>query len=445
MQRLTVMRTRALLLSAVSVLALTGTTAAAAAPASCGPFPPRHAYATAVGDDGVTRWSTELALDQGGLGTAVPPLLDGALDYVAEDGYVTALDSADGHRVWQAKPGAIVYNTWHYRILLVVLALQASGQATVIGYEAATGVVRWRYRIPGLGLYNANAETADGGIAWIRQDGVLQVLELATGKLRWSVRVAKNEAQLQFHGASVTIVGGVVLFAGLGALAAYSEHTGQRLWRTARLPEQSQVVVSGKVVAMGTGNTGKVQPRVVGVDLVTGRQLWQRQFPTTYGLRLTGTAAGVLVSGGVDPVFREYEIAARTGKTRWSAPAQLVPQVTSVQAIVGDDLLQVTFSYDLYRKYTLLDRDLRTGHVRWQVALHGGAARTATVAATTNEVYLLAVANGSPNKGAVYAYRLSNGHALWTLSAPTPVWVPPAIERGAFVLAEVDPGNVCLT
>jgi outer membrane protein assembly factor BamB len=439
------MRTRALLVSAVCLLALSGTTAAAAAPAPCGPpFPTRHAYARAVSDDGTTRWTTQLSIDQNADGFALPPLLDGAIDYVAQDGYVSALDSADGHLIWQVKPGATVYNTWRYGDVLAVLADQVSNHANVTGYDAATGAVRWRYRIPGLGLYNTVAQTAGGGAAWIRQDGVVQTLDLVTGKLRWSVRVAKNEAQLQFHGASVTTTGGVVLFAGNGAVAAYDEHTGKALWRTAKLPEQPQVAVSGNVVAMTGGTSSPKAPaRVVGLDLISGHQLWQRRFPSTYGLGLTGTAAGVLVTGGVDPVFREYQLVARSGKTRWSAPAQLLPQVTGAQTVVGNDLLQVTFTYDLYRKYTLLDRDLRTGHLRWQVALHGGAASTSTIAASSAQVYLLGLAKGSQTKGAVYAYRLSTGHALWTVPAPTPLWVPPAIGPGGLLLAEVDPGNEC--
>lgn len=445
MQRLTVMRTRALLLSVFCLLALSGTTAAAAAPVTCGPpFPTRHAYARAVGDDGLTRWTTPLAIDQNADGNTLPPLVGGAIDYVAQDGYVTALASADGHRVWQAKPGAIVYDVWRYGDVLAVLADQVSNHANVTGYDPATGAVRWRYRIPGLGLYNTVAQTADGGVAWIRQDGVIQTLDLVTGKLRWSVRVAKNERQLQFHGASVSTTGKVVLYAGNGALAAYAEHSGKRLWRTAKLPEQPQVAVSGNVVATTTGTSGSTAPsRVVGLDLTTGRRLWQRRFPSTYGLSLTGTAAGILVSGGVYPVFREYQLAAHSGKTRWSSPAQLLPQGAGAQAITGNDLLQVTFTYDLYRKYTLLDRDLRTGHLRWKVALHGGAARTSAVVASPTQVYLLGLAKGSQTKGAVYAYRLSTGHALWTLAAPTPLWVPPAIGADGLLLAEVDPGNEC--
>ena len=443
MQRLTVMRTRALLLSVLSVLALSGTTAAAAAPATCGPFPTRHAYATAVADDGTTRWTTPLAVDQDADGTSTPPLVDGAISYVAQDGYVTALDSAEGHRLWQVRPGVDAYSTWRYGKVLAVLADQVSNHANVTGYDAVTGSVLWHYRIPGLGLYNTIAQTAGGGVAWIRQDGMLQVLDLTSGKVRWSARVATNESQLQFHGASVITTGGVVLFTGLGALAAYDEHSGKRLWRTERLPEQAQLVVSGDVVVIGTGDAGRVPPRVVGVDVVTGRQLWQRRFSTTYGLTFTGTAGGVLISGGVDPVFREYMLAPRTGRTRWSAPAQLLPEVTGAQSIVGDDLLQVTFTYDLYRKYTLLDRNLLTGHLRWKVALHGGAARVATVAASATQVYLLGTTDGAQAKGAMYAYRLSNGRPLWTLRAPTPLWQPPATGAGGILLEEIDPGYVC--
>ena len=408
----------------------------------CGPFPPRHAYAAAVGLDGKQRWSTPLPITQDGGGFTLPPVVDGALTYVSAESSVSALDSVDGHVVWRAKAGTIPYNIWRYGSVLAVLTDQVSDHATVTAYDAATGAVDWTY-VSRQGMYNVAVQTSDGGVAWIREDGVVQVLDLTTGKLRWSHRVAKNEMQLQVHGASVIATTGVVLFAGRGALTAYDDRTGKRRWVRTALPEQPQVAVADGVGVLTTDSSNGKPSRIVAMSLATGRVVWQRRFSTTYQVGLQSTAAGVLLTGGVDPVFREYMLVPRTGKTRWSAPAQLLPEPTSAQAIVGNDLLQVTFTYDLYRKYTLWDRDLRTGHVRWKAALHGGAARATTVAASATQVYLVGQANAKTSKGVIRAYSLKNGHALWTLTVPTSLWLPPAVGNGQLVLAEVDAGNAC--
>ena len=409
----------------------------------CGPFPPRHAFAAAVGLDGKQIWSTPLPISQDGGGGTLSPLVEGATTYLAVESTVSALDSADGHVIWQAQPGTWLYNLWRYGNVLAVLSDQVSKQATVTGYDAATGAVLWRYRDPGFGMYNVVVQTTGGAVAWIREDGVVQTLDLTTGKLRWSHRVAKNQRQLQAHGAAVTAADGVVLFAGNGALTAYDERTGKRRWVRAQLPEQPHVAVADGVAALTT-DVGNGKPhRVVAMSMATGKVLWQRRFATTYQVGVEATDAGFLLTGGVDPVFREYMLAPRTGKTVWSASAQLLPEPTSAETIVGKDLLQLTFTYDLYRKYTLWDRDLRTGHVRWKVALHGAAARATTVAASATQVYLVGQAGSKSTKGAMHAYSLGNGHALWSLTAPTSLWLPPAVADGQVVVAEVDAGNEC--
>ena len=291
----------------------------------CGPFPPRQAFAAAIGLDGRQIWSTPLPISQDGEGVTLPPLIDGATTYLAAESTISALDSADGHVIWQAQQGTLLYNLWRYGKVLAVLSDQVGKHATVTGYDAATGAVLWRYLDPGFGMFNVVVQTSGGAVAWIREDGVVQTLDLTTGKLRWSRSVAKNQTQLQAHGASVTAAEGVVLFAGKGALAAYDERTGKRRWVRAQLPERPNAAVDDGVVAL-TPDVGTGKPALaVGISVVNGKVLWQRRFPATYQAGVEATAAGFLLTGGVNPGFREYMLSPRTGKTRWSAPAQLLP------------------------------------------------------------------------------------------------------------------------
>jgi outer membrane protein assembly factor BamB len=411
----------------------------------CGPFPPRVGALTAIGLDGSTHWTTPLPIDQNSSsGDSLQPLVAGGLGFATSDGSVTAVSTADGQVVWQHKPGSIIYDIWLYHGVLAALVDQVSNHATVIGFDAATGAVRWRYAVPGFGLFNTVAQTRDGAVAWITADGALQALDLTTGKLRWSKQAEKSSAQVQFHAPSVLAVAGNVLFSGNARLTAYDEHTGKRRWVLTGLPGQpNPTIAAGVVLVTRAQQQGKVLGLVVAVDASTGHRLWQRAFPTTYGLDATGTADGVLVSGGPDPTFEQYLLAPRTGKLRWQAPAQLLPGYEAAAVILAHDVVEVTFTYDLYRKYTLLDRDLRTGRLRWKVALHGGAAHISGLTASGSQVYLLAGASGSLTKGAVYAYRLSTGHALWTVTAPTALFAKPAFAAGELLLPAVAPVNEC--
>src|SRR4051794_3379103 len=98
------MRRRAFLATTVVVLStlLAGPSSASGFP-PCGPFPPRHAFAAAVGFDGRQIWSTPLPITQDGEGVTLPPLVDGATTYLAAESSISALDSADGHVIWQVQ------------------------------------------------------------------------------------------------------------------------------------------------------------------------------------------------------------------------------------------------------------------------------------------------------------------------------------------------------
>ena len=68
--------------------------------------------------------------------------------------------------------------------LVAVLTVQTSLHQRLTGLDATTGAVRWTLSLPGRGLPGSQAPTADGGLAMVTTTGVLQVVNLADGRVR---------------------------------------------------------------------------------------------------------------------------------------------------------------------------------------------------------------------------------------------------------------------
>ena len=116
---------------------------------------------------------------------SVAPVLAGPVAVLAQDGTVHGLRIADGRPLWAWHGGQAVYGMWRWGGLVAVLTDQVSSHARITGLDAATGAVRWVLRLPGSGLLGGQVAVG-GGLAMIRSDGVLQVVSLATGRVRWA-------------------------------------------------------------------------------------------------------------------------------------------------------------------------------------------------------------------------------------------------------------------
>src|ERR1019366_6294128 len=99
-----------------------------------------------------------------------------------------------------------------------------SSHSRLTGLDAATGQVRWSLRLPVRGLLGDQAATADGGLAMITTAGVLQVVSLADGRIRWRRTAGASPA--------LTAAGQLVIFSINGRLTGYDDRTGQPRWTT---------------------------------------------------------------------------------------------------------------------------------------------------------------------------------------------------------------------
>lgn len=444
MQRLTVMRTRALLLSVLSVLALPGTTAAFAA--SCGPPAPRHAWALSVGLNGATRWSTPLPVATDGGQDNVAPVATATTGVFAQDGAIYALSLSDGRELWHARAGQVVSGEWLVHGVVSVLVDQVSKHATLSGYAVGTGKRLWQRDIGGDGLYADQFLTKDGGLVWTTEDGRLQVVDLTSGRMRWSHRETTAQG-VQYQSPRAGTFAGLALYAAQGALIAYDDRTGRRAWRVSGLAPSPSLQVTGSLALSQSTLEGGTNPTAVtAVDLATGRRLWSYDphgTVTAVAAAHGGVAVAAYFTDRVGHLPLLAMLSPRTGRVLWTANANVAYSPREGTPIIAaDDVVTVERAGLSDAADSLVDRDLATGHVRWRFTLKGAVANLMAVQLFGNALVL----QGFPGKtgtAAIAGYALKTGHALWTTAAPTLTSLGLVRAGGGYLAMAVDPEEGC--
>ena len=238
------------------------------APPAAAAAPPRHAWAVDV----TTAWPGAMEDPAGHREHLLPsnaqPFGRRPVAVFAQDGTVHGLDLADGHPLWSWAGGQSVYGMWRWGGLVAVLTNQVSNHSRLTGLDAATGAVRWSLRLPARGLLGDQAATADGGLAMVTTTGVLQVVSLADGTIRWRRTTGAWPA--------LTAASQMVIFGENGRLTGYDDRTGRPRWTTGGAPAQPAIQLAGGLVlvtsnARGPGITTALTAVVPG----TGRIAWR--------------------------------------------------------------------------------------------------------------------------------------------------------------------------
>lgn len=416
--------------SRTSPAAAASSHAASAASSSCGKPPPRYAWAADVSTGGQLRWQTTLPTqDTDGIAATPPPaVLAGTVAVFGQDGAVYGLRLADGHRLWSWTGGQEVYGIWRWGGLVAVLTDQVSNHARLTGLDAATGQVRWTLKLPGGGLYANQAATADGGLAMIAEGGVLQVVSLADGHLRWRRKTGVSPA--------LTAAARNVIFAADGRLTGYDDLTGQPRWTTSGLPADPIDQLTGGLVLVTSDTQGRDSPTAItAVVPATGRIAW-RFDPGEYPTVLSAGPAGLAVA---TYVFnrRLYLLDPRTGRPRWQADtavAQNTISLITTSAVISAEGIEGT---------ALVARDATDGRVLWQHALAQPAYPNQQVA-QAGPLAVLQTNSAHPGQPApLAAYRLTSGALAWRIDMPTFVPVSPVPVPAGFLVQPSDPGSAC--
>jgi outer membrane protein assembly factor BamB len=397
----------------------------------CGRFPPRHAWAVAVTAAGRIAWRTPLAT--GGTTTIGPvtPVLAGPVAVFAQDGIVHGLRIAGGRQLWAWRGGQAVYGMWRWGGLVAVLTDQVSAHAAITGLDAATGAVRWVRPLPGSGLLGGQAVTGDGGLAMLRADGVLQVVSLADGRVRWARSVGRWPW--------LAAADGVVLFGMGGRLTGYDARTGQVRWTRAGLPGRTQVqVFAGRALVTSNGSGQDTSTALVAVDPVSGRSEW-RFDPGNAVTALASGPAGLAVASYV-PARRLYLLDPRTGRPRWRAATAVA--LDTVPLVTAAGMVAVEGGVVGYPAVRLVSRDAATGRQQWARPLATSAVGPQPVLQVAGQVIVQGGA-GPHRVAPLLAYDLATGRPAWRAGLPAFVQAAPVPASGGLLLQPADPGYGC--
>ncbi|MGW4485647.1 outer membrane protein assembly factor BamB family protein [Amycolatopsis sp. NPDC004368] len=196
----------------------------------------------ALGTDGRRHWSVPARGFSSGQAAS-----DGERVYTAAaDGYARAHDARTGAEVWayQMVTGVehriALYSGWDTVVALGGGVVIVATVSSAIALDAATGAVRWT--VPGSAMY-APALIVGDSVLLTTEWGVLTLVDLATGKTRWTTNLA-----LRVFNAGVAISDGTAW-----VLTVDGKVIGVRLADGARLGwlQQSLVYTFGRPVIDG--------------------------------------------------------------------------------------------------------------------------------------------------------------------------------------------------
>jgi outer membrane protein assembly factor BamB len=388
-----------------------------------------HAWAVDVTDGGVVKWKTSLPTDASLYSAPALPLAAGQVGIFSEDGSVFGLKLTDGKRLWRWRSGQTIYGAWRWKRLVVVLANQVGPHARLVGLDAATGAMAWVLRLPA-GLYGDQAVTPDGGLAVVGRRGAIEVVNLATGRVRWS--------RPGVTGASLGTADGLVLAAFGGRLHAYNDRTGRTVWTRSGLPPLPQLRVLGGLALVTSGETGPgISTALTAVNPHSGRVAW-RFNPNMAVTVLASGPAGLAVATYV-PFRRLYLLSPATGRPRWrvsTAEALLSLPLVTATGIIGDEGGVVGFE-----SMHVVSRAATGGRARWNVpladAVMGAIVRVgsdAVVQADPEDV-------GPPSP--VVAYRMATGKVAWKVNMPAFVSQAPVPAAAGILVQPADLIQAC--
>jgi outer membrane protein assembly factor BamB len=374
---------------------------ASAGPAAtgCGPQPPRYAWAVDVTTAGRVVWKTPLPTRNGGFSTVAQPLVAGPVAVLAQDGIVHGLDLGDGHPLWSWTGGQDVFGMWRWGGLVAVLTDQVSSHSRLTG------------------------------LAMITTAGVLQVVNLADGRIRWRRTAGASPA--------LTAAGQLVIFSINGRLTGYDDRTGQPRWTTGGLPGQPTIQVAGSLVLVTSNAQGPgITTALTAVLPASGRIAWR--FDT--GEPLTVLSAGPAGLTVAAYVFnrRLYLLDLRTGRPRWQADTFVTEGTTPL--VTGTDVLAVEGQPPSTR---LVDRNAADGRVRWQdtLAASPGGQQQVLQAGPLAVLQTNPSFPGSP--APLLAYQLSSGRSAWQVDMPTFVSASPVLAPGHLLVQPADLVSTC--
>jgi len=284
-------------------------------------------------------WSRSIGDGQGETYNMLVPAIENDSIYAADvTGVVMDLNRLNGDVIWKKDLNTSVSGAVGVGYGLVMLGT-ISGE--VIALDATNGEVKWRAKV-GSEVLAPPANNGDVVVVQT-QDDRLVGLDASTGTQRWIYD--STPAVLTLRGTSAPLVTNHLAVAGLstGKVVALDISNGVPVWeqRIAVPQGRSELervvdIDGGLLLSGGTLYVASYQGRMAGLDLESGRVLWQRDASSYAGVAQGfGSVYVALASGTVEGVDE------RTTTALWSndklARRQLsAPEVFSSYVAVGD-------------------------------------------------------------------------------------------------------------
>ena len=400
------------------------------AESDCGPFPPRHAWAQELSRDGRLLWRTKLHIGEGAGEESLAPIVVDNEVLTAQDGAIQALDRSDGHVLWSWQGGESVYGMWLSGNSLAILTDQVGHSAALTGVSISDGRVLWHDAIAAGGLYGDIYRTADDSLAWLRADGLLQVVQLSDGRVAWSHHAGR---------AALETIGELVIYAGGGLVTAYDDRTGRVAWRVTGAAPDPQLTTAAGLVLVNSAEEGPGIPSAVtAIDPQIGRVRWRFDVGSYLDIK-GGNSQGVLMATYV-PDRRVYLVGADSGKVTWQRDTAFA--VDTYPLVLADTVVAVEGGVAGYLQVRLVARALSSGDPLWRASMPGEVGATEPLKQFGGLV-ILQQASTNQQRDTVAAFDLRTGRASWTRSVPTSVNAPATVSGSDLVVQAADGAYAC--
>jgi outer membrane protein assembly factor BamB len=197
-------------------------------------------------------------------------------------------------------------------------------------------------------------------------------------------------------------------------------------------------LVSGQLLL--NGGVAATPFAISAVNLTDGAPLWSYDAGQT--VDILGGGAGHLALVPDDPaaVHHEWVLDALSGALAWSADVQVSGQAIAFRA---HDVVSVEGNGDYDRPAMLVDRRVTDGSVIWQTPVTHAAATAATLTLTFGVVVISPSGEFAHPYNPLYAYRLTNGKAAWSIGTLRPLQDAPVLLKTRMYVSAADDANLC--
>jgi outer membrane protein assembly factor BamB len=163
--------------------------------------------------------------------------------------------------------------------------------------------VIWTPRLPASGLLGSQAQGSGNTLAILLPNGVLESVDLASGKMLWSHHAGAGTSL------GPAAIGSVDAAASVGRVVGYNSRTGRVMWTTSAMSGQPEVTAADGVF-LTYDNTDNSE--MAALNPRTGRVEWRLGSDSILGAGPAGIAFATY-----NP-RRLYLVNPATGRVRWS-------------------------------------------------------------------------------------------------------------------------------